>query len=307
VSSLPPRVRGLAWPLGIAAVFVSAAAFVLSADLDALGATWRSAASAPAELLAVLAAYGLAFALRALLWSRVVPSLRPGHALASVHISLAGNHLLPLRLGEALRVTSAVRLGGLPVRTATASTVMLRGADLVAALGLAALLGPNVAAAVAGSGRWLVLALGAAVWVAGLLWLRRLARSPLGAGLRPSTGLVAAGAAAAWVLESVLVWRAAQWAGLEVGLTDAVVVTAVTIAAQTVAIAPGGLGTYEAAAVGAYVALGAETGDALAAALTAHALTTGYALLGGALALALSGRFDEGRLGPLATQSPRAR
>jgi uncharacterized membrane protein YbhN (UPF0104 family) len=306
MSSVPPPVRALAWPLGIAAILVSAAAFVLGADLDALGATWRSAASAPAELLAVLATYGLAFALRALLWSRVVPSLRPGHALASVHISLAGNHLLPLRLGEALRVTSAVRLGGLPVRTATASTVMLRGADLVAALGLAALLGPNVAAAVAGSGRWLVLALGAAVWVAGLLWLRRLARSPLGAGLRPSTGLVAAGAAAAWVLESVLVWRAAQWAGLEVGLTDAVVVTAVTIAAQTVAIAPGGLGTYEAAAVGAYVALGAETGDALAAALTAHALTTGYALLGGALALALSGRFDEGRLGPLATQSPRA-
>jgi uncharacterized membrane protein YbhN (UPF0104 family) len=307
MSSLPPPVRALAWPLGIAAIVVSATAFLLGADLDALGATWRSAASAPAELLAVLAAYGLAFALRALLWSRVVPSLRPGHALASVHISLAGNHVLPLRLGEALRVTSAVRLGGLPVRTATASTVMLRGADLVAALGLAALLGPDVAAAVAGSGRWLVLALGAAVWFAGLLWLRRLARSPLGAGLRPSTGLVVAGAAAAWVLESVLVWRAAQWAGLEIGLTDAVVVTAVTIAAQAVAIAPGGLGTYEAAAVGAYVALGAETGDALAAALTAHALTTGYALLGGALALALSGRLGEGRLGPLATQSPRAR
>jgi uncharacterized membrane protein YbhN (UPF0104 family) len=184
---------------------------------------------------------------------------------------------------------------------------MLRGADLVAALGLAALLGPDVLAAAAGPGRWLVLLLAAAVWLGGLLWLRRLARGPLGAGLRPSSGLVAAGAAAAWVLESVLVWRTAQCAGLEIGLTDAVVVTAVTIAAQAVAIAPGGIGTYEAAAVGAYVALGAEAGDALAAALTAHALTTGYALLGGALALALPGRIREGRPGPLATQSPRAR
>jgi uncharacterized membrane protein YbhN (UPF0104 family) len=307
VSAILHRARLLAWPLGIAALAASVVAFALTADLDALGATWKSAASAPAELLAVLVAYGLAFVLRALLWSRVVPALRQGDALAAVHISLAGNHLLPLRLGEALRVTSAVRRGGIPVRTATASTVMLRGADLVAALGLAALLGPEIVAAVAGPGRWLVLALGAAIWLGGLVWLRQLARRPGGAGLRPSTGLVAAGAAAAWVLESVLVWRAAQWAGLEIGLTDAVVVTAVTIAAQAIAIAPGGIGTYEAAAVGTYVALGADAGDALAAALTAHALTTGYALLGGALALALPGPVRDARPGPLATQSPRAR
>lgn len=307
MSTLPAPARALAWPLGIVVLAVSIFAFALTADLDALGETWSSAASAPAELLAVLAAYGLAFGLRALLWSRVVPSLRPGHALAAVHVSLPGNHLLPLRLGEALRITSAVRLGGLPVRTATASTVMLRGADLVAALALAALLAPDVVAAVAGPGRWFVLALGAVVWVGGLVWLRRLARGPLGAGLRPSIGLVAFGAAAAWVLESVLVWRAAQWAGLEIGLRDAVVVTAVTIAAQAVAVAPGGIGTYEAAAVAAYVALGAGAGEALAAALTAHALTTGYALVGGALALSLPGRARDARPGPLATQSPRGR
>jgi uncharacterized membrane protein YbhN (UPF0104 family) len=307
VNSILRRARALAWPLGIVALAASVVAFALTADLGALGATWRSAASAPAELVAALAAYGLAFALRALLWTRVVPALRPSHALTAIHVSLAGNHLLPLRLGEALRVTTAVRRGGIPVRTATASTVMLRGADLVAALGLAALLGPDVVAAVAGPGRWLVLALGAAIWFGGLVWLRRLARGPLGAGLRASTVPVAFGAAGAWLLESVLVWRAAQWAGLEIGLADAVVVTSVTIAAQAIAIAPGGIGTYEAAAVGAYVALGAEAGEALAAALTAHALTTGYALLSGALAVVLPGRLEAARPGPLATQSPRAR
>ena len=101
MNAIPHRARALAWPLGIAALAVSVVTFALTADLDALGTTWRNAASAPAELL-VLAAYGLAFALRALVWSRVVPMLRPGDALAAVHISLAGNHLLPLRLGEAL-------------------------------------------------------------------------------------------------------------------------------------------------------------------------------------------------------------
>jgi uncharacterized membrane protein YbhN (UPF0104 family) len=299
--------KAIAWPVGFAVLAASAVAFALTADLGALGATWRHAASAPGELLAVLLAYGLAFVLRALLWSRVVPALRPGDALAAVHVSLAGNHLLPLRLGEALRVTSAVRRGGIGVRTATASTVMLRGADLVAALGLAALLGPEVVAAISGPARWLVLALAAAVWLGGLVWLRRLARGPLGTALRPSTALVAAGATVAWVLESVLVWRAAHWAGLEIGLGDAVVVTAVTIAAQAVAVAPGGIGTYEAAAVGAYVTLGAPAGDALAAALSAHALTTGYALVGGALAVLLPGRVREIRPALLAAQSPRAR
>jgi hypothetical protein len=100
----PLRVlRVLAWPLGLAALAASIVAFALTADLEALGATWRAAASAPAELLAVVVAFGLAFLVRALTWSRVVPGLHPAHALAAIHVSLAGNHLLPLRLGEALR------------------------------------------------------------------------------------------------------------------------------------------------------------------------------------------------------------
>src|SRR5918996_1163434 len=163
VNSLRGVLRVLAWPLGLTALAASIGAFALTADLEALGATWKAAASAPAELLAVLVAFGLAFLVRALTWSRVVPGLHPAHALAAVHVSLAGNHLLPLRLGEALRVTSAVRRSGIPVRTATASTVMLRGADLVAALGLAALLGPQVIGAGAGPAIWLGLAGGAGV------------------------------------------------------------------------------------------------------------------------------------------------
>ncbi len=85
----------------------------------------------------------------------------------------------------------------------------------------------------------------------------------------------------AWLLEGVLVWSCAGWAGLDVTLTQAALVTAVTIAAQTVAVTPGGIGTYEAAATAAFVGLGAEPGAALAAAVAAHALKTGYALVAG--------------------------
>ena len=52
--------------------------------------------------------------------------------------------------------------------------------------------------------------------------------------------------------------------------------------------------------------IAALAASVVAFALTA-ALTTGYALLGGALALALPHRVRVSRPGPLATQSPRAR
>jgi hypothetical protein len=110
VNAIPRRARALAWPLGIAALAVSVAMFALTADIDALGATWRNAASAPAELLAVLAAYGLAFALRALVWSRVVPMLRPGDALAAAltaHALTTGYALL----GGAVAVALPGRVG----------------------------------------------------------------------------------------------------------------------------------------------------------------------------------------------------
>ena len=63
------------------------------------------------------------------------PALSAGQAWAALHVSLLGNHVLPLRLGEALRVdqrAAAHRAAGAPV---TASAVSLRGADLLAVLG----------------------------------------------------------------------------------------------------------------------------------------------------------------------------
>jgi hypothetical protein len=120
--------------------------------------------------------------------------------------------------------------------------------------------------------------------VAAALWLARAARR-----LGPARGwlvLALPGAAVAWLLESVLVWTCAGWAGIDLSPRDAALVTAVTIAAQLVAIAPGGIGTYEAAATAALVALGADPGAALAAAVTAHALKTAYALVAGAVGAA---------------------
>ena len=282
-------------PVLVVAVTALAAAVVWSAvDGEALARAARTARGEPSRVLAALGAFGGAFVLRAVAWRQVLPGLSFGHALGGIHLALGGNHLLPLRLGEPMRVVSVVRRAGASLDSATASVVALRSADLLAVVGLALAAGPAALAGLAGRGGWLVFAGVAAAALAAWLWLRRLA------GQRSDVRLVGPTAlglsVAAWLCEAVLVWQAAHWAGLEITAAEALGVTAVSVAAQIAAVAPGGFGTYEAAAVAAYVALGHDAGDALVAALAAHALKTAYSLAAGAVAVFVPGPGLAGRL-----------
>ncbi|MFN2588849.1 MAG: glycosyltransferase family 2 protein [Actinomycetota bacterium] len=284
--------RLLWWWAATIAALAGIVLAVRSLDAGAFATTWRAAAGAPATIAAVLVVYGSAFAVRAWVWTRLVPALSLGMSWAAIHVSLGANHVLPLRLGEVLRVTTAVGRGGIAPAEAAASTIVLRAADVVAVAALAALLGPRLVEDLLGGLAWLPPAGAAVVGVAGVLWLRKTA-----AGVAPQAwALAAATAVAGWVLESAVVFQAARWAGIEIGVADAILVTAVTIAAQVAAVAPAGIGTYEAAATAAFVALGAGAGAGLAAAVTAHALKTAYSLVTGGVALFVPSPGAFGRL-----------
>lgn len=268
--------------VGLAGVAL-AAGYLVSGPVDGaeLDRVARAVAADPAGLALALAAYATAFGLRTWAWVRVLPALGAGQAWAALHVSLAGNHVLPLRLGEALRPGSVARRTAVGWGPATASTLTLRAADLLAVLVLALLAAPALVRNVAGD---LGLAVAATavvgLLVAGLLWSRR---HPTQLRL-PGAG-VAAAAVAAWVLEAAVVWEIARVGGAALSPAEAVGVTAVTIAAQTVAVTPGGFGTYEAAATAAMVGVGVDPATAFAVALTTHAVKTGYALLVGGVAL----------------------
>ena len=288
---LPRRVA----PLLVVAVTALAVVVVSSAvDGDALARAARAARGEPLRVLAAIAMFGLAFVLRALAWRRVLPGLSFGHALGGIHLALGGNHLLPLRLGEPMRVVSVVRRAGVSLDAATASVVALRSADLLAVVALALVAGPAALAGLSGLRGWPVVAGVAAAALAAWLWLHRLTGQRREVRLPGPTALGLS--VAAWLCEAVLVWQAAHWAGLEITAAEALGVTAVSVAAQIAAIAPGGFGTYEAAAVAAYVALGHDAGDALVAALAAHALKTAYSLVVGAVAAFVPGPSLAGRL-----------
>ncbi len=238
--------------------------------------------SDPVGLASALAAYAAAFGLRTWAWRRVLPTLSAGHAWAALHVSLAGNHVLPMRMGEALRPLSVARRTDIALAPAAASTVALRAVDLIAVLGLALLVSPALVLGAAGGPLGLAV-IGAALTVllvTGVAWTRRHA----GAVTVPDPAVVVL-AFLAWSLEAAVVWEVARVAGIGLSPWEAVGVTAVTIAAQVLAVTPGGFGTYEAAATAAMVGVGADPAAAFAVALTTHALKTCYALVVGTVAL----------------------
>lgn len=267
------------------AVFAVAAIVVARAvDVDALRASGSAMAERPVVVVAALAVFGAAFVLRALAWQRVLPDLPFGQSLAGIHLAFGANHVLPLRLGEPLRIVSVVRRADVPLAAATSSTVALRAADIAAIVLLGVVVGPAVVVDLLGMWAWAVLAAVLTVGAVGVWWLRRTARAGA-TPIRLPGPAVAGLTVGAWLAESVLTWQASHWAGLDLTYAQAVVVTAVAVGAQVAAIAPSGFGTYEAAAVAAYVALGFDAGAGLAAALMVHALTTAYSLVVGAVAV----------------------
>jgi uncharacterized membrane protein YbhN (UPF0104 family) len=279
------RVRTVAG-LIVLALAVGYLAGVLDGEaVAAVGRVLRSLADAPLGLTLALACYAAAFALRALAWRASLPGLSTGQSWAALHVSLLGNHVLPLRLGEVLRVTSVLRRTDLDARPVLASAVTLRAADLLAVAGLAALAVPGLVTRLVGPWWWVFAAIAAAVVLVGLMWSVRLAAG--GAEVRVPPPLACAAVVAAWVLESVVVYAIARAAGHPLTIAEAVAVTAVTIVAQAVAVTPGGIGTYEAAATAAMAAIGVPTGSAFAIALTTHAVKTVYSLAVGGVALVM--------------------
>ncbi len=255
--------------------------------------TWDEAVAHPGEIVIASAAFGIAFLLRAIAWQLVLPELSLGHSLAGIHLTLGANHVLPFRLGEPVRVLSVAKRSNTSIDAATASTVMLRSADIIAIFLLGLAVAPGAYMDLVGWFGWLVVAGVVIAAIASWSWLLRMAgRSDI--KLPGPFALALTGSA--WLLEAILVWQTARWAGLEISATDAALVTTVAVAAQIAAIAPGGFGTYEAAAVAAYVSLGHGAEPALVAALSAHALKTAYSIIVGVIAMAFPAPSFIGRI-----------
>ncbi|MBH99927.1 MAG: hypothetical protein CL467_04900 [Acidimicrobiaceae bacterium] len=263
---------------------VAVAAVAATIDIDALERAWSRAVGDPFGVICACGAFGLAFVARAAAWRRVLPGLSFGQALAGIHLAFGANHVLPFRLGEPLRVLSVTRRTSLGLEAATISTVTLRAADIVTVVGLGWLIAPRAFSRLVGVWGWMLVAAVLVVGVVAWQMLRRMTSRDLTQVRLPGPAAFSL-TVVAWLLEAILVWQCAKWAGMTLSPFDAVLVTTVAVSAQVAAIAPGGFGTYEAASVAAYTVLGHGADDALVAALAAHALKTAWSLVVGSFSL----------------------
>ena len=229
-----------------------------------------------------------------------------GPLVAILHAALFANHALPVKASEVLRPALAAR-AGVPIADATVSTVVARLLDVAALLGIAAALLPLTTTAGEGPPVLAVPALLVAAVAGALLWIRsttfggtRIAMLDrvwlnvwLDLWLRVREALRAIPPRAvlrafvltvpSWLIESVVVYGAAQALGLELSLTAAAAVTAFTILFQVVHLTPGGIGVFEASMTAALQAQGMPGGEALTLAVLTQGLKFAYAFGPGAL------------------------
>jgi uncharacterized membrane protein YbhN (UPF0104 family) len=269
--------------VGAVVLVVSVVYLVQVIDGPVLRETADALLSSPGGLALALGCYALAFALRSWAWTRALRGLSFAQSWAALHVSLLGNHVLPFRLGEILRVTSVVRRTDLRLEPVMATTVTMRLADLLSVAVLALVAVPGLAGELVGAWAWVLAGALAVAAVPVLLWVRGLAAR--NGGVRMPAATIVATAFVAWALEAALAWQVAEAAGVSLAYHEAIAVTAVAIAAQTVALTPGGIGSYEAAGTAALAALGVDAGTAFAIALATHAVKTVYSLLVGGVAL----------------------
>lgn len=319
---LSPRVKaGLAFAAGV--VFLGA--LVASVGPARVASAFLSANLGLLGLAAGV--YALFFLLRGIRWrallSRSAPDVRVSSTTSITAVGWLANSILPLKGGDVLRAALVARRESLAVGPAAATVALERVLDLVglavvAALGL--LLIPNHADLPAWLGRamevaWVVPVL-ALVSLALLVWLRAPAMrlcermcSPFGKLGRKLhgfidttvTGLDALArrpALLAVLLPLTLVVSAAQaliFTFLVLAFVPGTPLalayggSAMFLLSFVVSITPGNVGTYEAAFVAVFVALGTDVEVAVPAAVLTHITTTLIvAVLGSLGMLALS-------------------
>ncbi|MBN39762.1 MAG: hypothetical protein CL457_03775 [Acidimicrobiaceae bacterium] len=279
-------------------------------DASAFKDAIQQAGNEPMGVIFALCAFMVAFFLRAIAWKKVLPTISLNQSLAGIHLSLGANHVLPFRLGEPFRVVSIIRRSSTSLDAATASTLTLRSADVLCVIVIGIVIAPAAFADLLGWIGWILIGIVGIICLLSINWLKKIVKGNDSVKLPGPIAISLS--AAAWLLESVLVWQCAQWAGLNASWSDALLVTTVAVAAQIAAIAPGGFGTYEAAAVAAYVVLGYEADAALIAALTAHGLKTSYSLVAGVIAIFtpkpnLLGRIRLQKISEMSPGKPQAK
>jgi glycosyltransferase 2 family protein len=243
-----------------------------------------SGSGALAWLVASIALYAIATLIRGERWHRIleIAGVRAARAdcYALTTVGYMGNNVLPARAGEALRVVLLAPRCGASKRTLAGSIVAERLLDVIAlavifVVTVYGVLSVSVlptdrprlmAAMLAGA----VLALGVVIWILRSHhvferirdWLRPLADAPRALLSRQGVLLLAA-TFVLWAFEASVYLAVARSVDLEISVSGALYLVALTNFVAALPAAPGSIGTFDAAVAFGAKRLGATGGQAV--------------------------------------------
>ncbi|HLM09954.1 MAG TPA: lysylphosphatidylglycerol synthase transmembrane domain-containing protein [Thermoleophilaceae bacterium] len=243
-----------------------------------------SGADAWAWLAIALALYALATLIRGERWHRVLEitgvHASRGDCYALTTVGYMGNNVLPARAGELLRVVLLAPRCDASKRTIAGSIVAERLLDVVAlavifVVTVYAVLSsdvlptdhPRLMAAILVA---VVLGVAAVIWILRNYhvferirdWLRPLADAPR--ALKSRQGLVLLAATfVLWSVEAAVYWSVARSIDLEISMSGALYLVALTNFVAALPAAPGSIGTFDAAVAFGAKRLGASGGMAV--------------------------------------------
>lgn len=265
--------------LVVAGVGVVGVVVALTVDWGSFGRAWRSLAADPLPLALALSLYTAGFVLRSAAWGGLLPVAVPlGRRVRAVFAMLAVNHALPGPVGEVARAR-AVADERLSFRAALVSVAAARVVDAACL----AVLAVGSAVALGSAPAWLrVASVGALGLPVAAVVVARRRGAELSARRLARVGVLAL---PSWAVEFAMIWAVASAAGLRLSWAAAMLATCGGLLAQPFAVLPGGVGTYEAGVTSVLVALGVPPGEALAVAVSTHAVKFAYSFAVGVPAL----------------------
>jgi uncharacterized protein (TIRG00374 family) len=304
-----------AWGQGLAALVALAILVAVASRLD-LGRVAQALAETRWNFVVAAAALNLVnTALEAERWRTLIRPLkreaRTRHALAALFAGVAGNAMLPLRLGEGLRAFVLARREQIDLAAAMSTVLVDRVIDVAVFLVLVTVAASGMTLP-PGTARTVRVGSGVVAGTLALAWLvsrwvrRRDARASAGAevvagrwhqlvrgfaGLRDVRVLATASvfAVASWVARAGIVWVMFRACGLALPPSAAVTVLVVINLANATVNAPANLGALELGAVAGLAIFGVEAERALGYAVALHAAELGPPLLAGLAVLSHEG------------------
>ncbi|MFT9486843.1 MAG: YbhN family protein [Tepidibacillus sp.] len=248
-------------------------------DADLIGRVSKKLITNPTWLIAMFVVYGLAFVLRALAWKWYLNQSIPLSVyLYALFYSLFINHLLPLKVGDAVRVGLLIKEKKVQFDETLHSVVVMRLLDMLI-LGLIANVGALFIGFDLSIGLFLIVLTGLSLGLLLFYWLSKRMNSDI---LRKHWQMIQQAFSGtkgiylilfitlSWLFETIVVFGVTMASGLSLSFLDAIWVNSLTISTQVFHFTPGGIGNYESMMSFALSRVGLSWEEAYSIALVSH-------------------------------------